>query len=62
MSNKADTDVGQVPGDIHDPELRGGDTDRILSNIFDHRPRPPNTRSGNECVRIKAASEGRRPQ
>jgi hypothetical protein len=60
MSNNADTDDGKVPGDILDLEFRGGDTDEIISNIFD--PRPPNTRSGNEWVRIKAASEIRRRQ
>lgn len=58
MSNNAETGVGKVAGDIHDLEFRGGDTDEILSNIFDRRP--PNTRSGNEWVRIKAASEARR--
>ena len=62
MSNNADSGVGEVAGDIHHPEIRGGDTDEILSNIFDRQPRPPNTRSGNEWVRIKAASEARRRQ
>lgn len=60
MSNNAAPDVGKVAGDIHDLEFRGGDTDEILSSIFDRRPRPPITRSGNEWVRIKAASETRR--
>lgn len=62
MSNNADTGVGKVRGDILDLEFRGGDTDEINSNIFDRRPRPPNTRSGNEWVRIKAAAETRRRQ
>lgn len=62
MSNNADTGVGKVPGDTLDLEFRGGDTDEINSNIFDRRPRPPNTRSGNEWVRIKAAAETRRRQ
>ncbi len=62
MSNNADTDIGKVAGDIVDLEFRGGDTDEVISNIFDRRPRPPNTRSGNEWVRIKAASEIRRRQ
>ncbi len=62
MSNKADTDIGKAAGEFHDLEFRGGDMEEMLSNIFDHRPRPPNTRSGNEWVRIKAASESRRPQ
>ena len=62
MSNKAEPDAGKAAGEFHDPEFRGGDTDEILSNIFDRRPRPPNTRSGNEWVRIKAASESRRRQ
>ncbi len=62
MSNNADTDVDKVADDILDLDFRGGDTDEILSNIFDRRPRPPNTRSGNEWVRIKAASETRRGQ
>ncbi len=62
MSNNADTGVGKVAGDILDLEFRGGDADKKLSNILDRRPRPPNTRSGNEWVRIKAASESRRRQ
>ena len=62
MSNNADTDAGMAAGEIHDLEFRGGDTDEILSNIFDRRRRPPNIRSGNEWVRIKAASESRRRQ
>ncbi len=60
MSNDVDTDIGKVPGDILDLEFRGGDADEILSNVFDRRP--PNTRSGNEWVRIKAAAETRRRQ
>lgn len=62
MSDNAEPDVGKVPGDILDLEFRGGDADEILSNIFDRRPRPPNIRSGNEWVRIKAAAETRRRQ
>ncbi len=62
MSNNADTDVDKAAGDVHDLEFRGGDMEEMLSNIFDRRPRPPNTRSGNEWVRIKAASETRRGQ
>ncbi len=62
MSNKADSDVGKAAGEFHDLEFRGGDMEEMLSNIFDHRPRPPNTRSGNEWVRIKAAAETRRRQ
>ena len=60
MSNNADTDIGKVPGDILDLEFRGGDADKKLSNILDRRPRPPNTGSGNESVRM--AAETRRRQ
>ncbi len=60
MSNNADSDIGKVAGDGHHLELRGGDTEENLANIFDRRP--PNTRSGNEWVRIKAAAETKRRQ
>ncbi len=60
MSNNADANVGKDPGDILHLEFRGGDADEILANMFD--PRPPNTRSGNEWVRIKAAAETKRRQ
>lgn len=60
MSNEAESDVGKAPGEFDDLEFRGGDMEEMLSNILDRRPRPPNTRSGNEWVRIKAASESRR--
>ncbi len=60
MSSNADSDFGKVPGDGHRQEVRGGDTEENLANMFDRRP--PNTRSGNEWVRIKAAAETRRRQ
>ena len=60
MSNDADTDVGKVAGDVRGQEFRGGEAEEKLADIFDRRP--PNTRSGNEWVRIKAAAETRRRQ
>lgn len=58
MSNEADAEIVKVPADFHDPALRG-DMEAVLSSIFDRRPWP-NTRSGNEWVRIKAGSELKR--
>jgi len=61
MSNEADADIIKVSGEFQDSEFRG-DLEETLSSIFDRRPRPPNTRSGNAWVRIKAGSEISRRQ